>query len=92
MFVFVVRLNRRCLFLGFERRRNYEEAPKWGVFGGVFPISGGFFAKSGSFFAKIERNGAVFANFEKGWVVIALILATEDSENFYFAANCTNDR
>jgi len=58
--------------LGLERRRDCGHVPKWGVFGEVFAIFGAFFSKSVSFFAKIERNLAVFGDFEKGWVVIAL--------------------
>ena len=48
--------NGRPLFLGLERRRDCEGAPKWGVFGEVFAFFGAFFAKSGPFFAKMERN------------------------------------
>ncbi|MCH9021471.1 MAG: hypothetical protein IID32_01750 [Planctomycetes bacterium] len=60
--------------MGSERRRNSESVPKWGFFGEVFAFFGAFFAKSESFFAKIGRKWAVFEDFEKGWVVIALSL------------------
>ena len=62
----------RSAFLGLERRRESAGVPKWGVFGEVFACFESLFAKSGSFFAKMERNGEVFGDFEKGGVVIAL--------------------
>ena len=66
--------NSRSPVLGLKRRRNCEGAPNGGFFGEVFELFGAFFAKSGLFFAKIERNGAVLEDFEKGGVVIALRL------------------
>ena len=57
--------NLRSAFLGLERWRKSEGVPKWSVFGT-------FFAIFGEFFAKIERNRAVFEDFEKERVVIAL--------------------
>ena len=65
--------NSRSAFLGSERQRESEGAPYGGFFGEVFEVFGAFFAKSSLFFAKIERNGEVFEDFEKGGVVIALI-------------------
>ncbi|MCH9022078.1 MAG: hypothetical protein IID32_04875 [Planctomycetes bacterium] len=52
--------------MGLKQRRDCAGAPKWSLSGEVFAIFGTLFAKSGSFFAKIERNGAVFEDFEKG--------------------------
>ena len=46
--------------------------PYGGLFGEFFAIFGGFFAKSGSDYAKIDKNEAVFVDFEKGAVVFAL--------------------
>ena len=69
---FGVSENARSPFLGLERRRDCEGVPKWSLFGEGFAIFGTFFAKSVSFFAKMERNGAVFEDFEKGGVVMAL--------------------
>jgi len=62
----------RSAFLGLEQRRKSEGVPKWSIFGKVFANFGTFFVKSGLFFAKIERNRAVFDNFEKDTVVFAL--------------------
>ena len=61
----------KTAFLGQKQRRNCEQVPKWSLFEPLFASFGPFFAKSESFFAKIERNGAVFDNFEKEGVVIA---------------------
>ena len=65
--------NSRSAFLGLERRRKSEGAPKWRVFGEVFEYFGAFFAKSGMLFAKIERNQAVFDSFGKDPLVFARV-------------------
>ena len=85
MSVFGVWGNSRSAFLGLERRRDCARVSNKGFFGDVFADFGTFFVKKVSVFAIIERNGAVFEDFEKEGVVIALFLrlnyeAHEDHE------------
>ena len=78
-----------------NQRRKSESVPKWSLFGALFAIFGPFFAKSDPVFAKIERNGAVFYNYENNTGVFALSrkirtyslkLTTNDTND----TNCTN--
>ncbi|MCH9022182.1 MAG: hypothetical protein IID32_05415 [Planctomycetes bacterium] len=75
--------------MGLKQRRKSAGMPKWTIFGEVFALFGAFFTKSGSFFAKIERNGAVFASFEKGMLVFALNRKIR-TYGRKLTTNCTN--
>ena len=57
--------NSRSAFLGLKRRRDCARVSYGAIFGEVFALFGAFFAKT-------ERFWAVFEDFEKGRVVIAL--------------------